>query len=88
MVATSQPLAAYEAVRTLEAGGNAIDAAVTAALMLGVTEPMQIGPGGDVLALVFESGSGRLFGLNSSGAAPAASSREAAAIAAPTRWAR
>ena len=71
IVATSQPLAAYEAVRALEDGGNAIDAAVTAALVLGVTEPMQIGPGGDVLALVFESGSGRLLGLNSSGAAPA-----------------
>ena len=70
MVATSQPLAAYEAVRVLEDGGNAIDAAVGAALMLSVTEPMQIGPGGDVLALVFDAASGELVGLNSSGRAP------------------
>lgn len=72
IVATSQPLAAYEAVRVLDDGGNAIDAAVAAALVLSVTEPMQIGPGGDVLALVRDSQSGKLFGLNSSGAAPAA----------------
>ena len=72
MVATSQPLAAYEAVRVLEDGGNAIDAAVAAALVLSVTEPMQIGPGGDVLALVFNASTGKLVGLNSSGAAPAA----------------
>ena len=72
IVATSQPLAAYEAVRILEDGGNAIDAAITAALVLSVTEPMQIGPGGDVLALVFDAASGKLVGLNSSGAAPAA----------------
>ena len=76
MVATSQPLAAYEAVRVLEDGGNAIDAAVAAALVLSVTEPMQIGPGGDVLALVFDASTGRLVGLNSSGAAPAAASLE------------
>lgn len=72
IVATSQPLAAYEAVRVLEDRGNAIDAAVTAALVLSVTEPMQIGPGGDVLALVYDAASGKLIGLNSSGAAPAA----------------
>lgn len=72
IVATSQPLAAYEAIRVLENGGNAIDAAVAAALVLSVTEPMQIGPGGDVLALVFDAASGKLIGLNSSGAAPAA----------------
>ncbi|MDE0061475.1 MAG: gamma-glutamyltransferase family protein [Gammaproteobacteria bacterium] len=72
IVATSQPLAAYEAVRVLEDGGNAIDAGVAAALMLCVTEPMQIGPGGDVLALVFDAASGELIGLNSSGSAPAA----------------
>ena len=76
IVATSQPLAAYEAVRILEDGGNAIDAAVTAALMLSVTEPMQIGPGGDVLALVFDAAGGKLVGLNSSGAAPAAANLE------------
>ena len=40
--------------------------------MLCVTEPMQIGPGGDVLALVFDAASGELVGLNSSGRAPAA----------------
>ena len=60
----------------LENGGNAIDAAVTAALMLSVTEPMQIGPGGDVLALVFDAAGGKLVGLNSSGAAPAAANVE------------
>ncbi len=76
IVATSQPLAAYEAVRILEDGGNAIDAAVTAALMLSVTEPMQIGPGGDVLALVFDAAGGKLVGLNSSGAAPAVANLE------------
>ena len=74
IVATSQPLAAYEAVRVLEDGGNAIDAAVAAALVLSVTEPMQIGPGGDVLALVFDAASGQLVGLNSSGAAAGAAS--------------
>ena len=61
----------------LAEGGNAIDAAVAAALVLSVTEPMQIGPGGDVLALVFDSASGRLLGLNSSGAAPAAATVDA-----------
>ena len=77
IVATSQPPAAYEAVRILEDGGNAIDAAVTAALMLCVTEPMQIGPGGDVLALVYDAASGKLAGLNSSGRAPAAATLDA-----------
>ena len=77
IVATSQPPAAYEAVRILEDGGNAIDAAVTAALVLSVTEPMQIGPGGDVLALVYDAASGNLAGLNSSGAAPAAATLDA-----------
>ena len=74
IVATSQPPAAYEGIRVLEDRGNAIDAAVAAALMLCVTEPMQIGPGGDVLALVFDAASGELAGLNSSGGAPAAAS--------------
>ena len=74
IAATSQPLAAYEAVRVFEDGGNAVDAAVAAALVLCVAEPMQIGPGGDVLALVFNAASGELAGLNSSGAAPAAAS--------------
>ncbi len=77
IVATSQPLAAYEAVRVLDDGGNAIDAAVTAALVLSVTEPMQIGLGGDVLALIYDAQNQKLLGLNSSGCAPASVSLDA-----------
>lgn len=74
MVATSQPLAAYHAIRVLEDGGNAVDAAVTASILLGVLEPMQIGLGGDVMALVYNSADGRLHALNASGRAGAAAS--------------
>lgn len=71
-VATSQPLAALEAVRALQLGGNAVDAAVTASVLLGVLEPMQAGMGGDVMALVYEVRTGRLHGLNGAGRSGAA----------------
>jgi gamma-glutamyltranspeptidase/glutathione hydrolase len=72
MVATSQPLAAVAGLRALMEGGNAADAAVTAAAMLNVVEPMSTGVGGDCFALVYEAGSGQVTALNGSGRAPRA----------------
>jgi gamma-glutamyltranspeptidase / glutathione hydrolase len=67
MVATSQPLATRAGLRMLERGGNAADAALAAAAVLCVTEPMSTGIGGDAFALVWD---GRLHGLDAAGAAP------------------
>ena len=68
MVATSQPLAAQAGLRVLQAGGNAIDAAIATAAALTVVEPSANGIGGDAFALVWHQG--RLHGLNASGPAP------------------
>jgi gamma-glutamyltranspeptidase / glutathione hydrolase len=70
MVSTSQPLAASAGVRALEAGGNAVDAALAAAGVLAVTEPNQCGPGGDLFAIVVRDGE-RPVGLDASGRSPA-----------------
>ncbi|QBY10329.1 gamma-glutamyltransferase family protein [Deinococcus metallilatus] len=70
MVATSQPLAAQAGLSVLQAGGNAVDAAIATATALTVVEPTSNGIGGDLFALVWAGG--ELHGLNASGAAPAA----------------
>jgi gamma-glutamyltranspeptidase/glutathione hydrolase len=69
MVATSQPLAALAGVRALDAGGNAVDAALAAAGVLAVTEPNQCGVGGDLFALIVRDGAPAI-GLNAAGHAP------------------
>ena len=74
VVATSQPLAAMAGLRTLMAGGNAVDAAVTAAAALNVVEPMSTGVGGDVFALVWNAADRDVVALNGSGRTPQAAS--------------
>src|ERR1700739_954003 len=53
MVVTSQPLAAQAGLQILMRGGNAIDAAVATAAMLNLVEPMMVGVGGDVFAVIY-----------------------------------
>lgn len=71
MVATSDPLAAQAGLEILQAGGNAIDAAVAAAAVLDVTSQNDTGIAGDVFALVWSAEDNKLYALNSAGWAPA-----------------
>jgi len=74
VVATSQPLAASAGLRALASGGNAVDAAIAAAAVMALTEPCSNGLGSDLFALIWDQG--HLHGLNASGTAPAAWTRE------------
>jgi len=67
VVATSQPLATGAALRVLQEGGNAFDAAVTAAAVLNVVEPHMTGMGGDMFALFWSARDDKIGGLDGSG---------------------
>ena len=67
VAATSHPLATGAAVRVLESGGNAFDAAVTAAAVLNVVEPHMTGAGGDMFAILWVEAEKRLVGLDAMG---------------------
>ena len=70
IVATSQVLASQAGAEILSRGGSAVDAAIAANVLLGVTEPDMNGMGGDLFAIVWEAKTGKLYGLNASGWAP------------------
>jgi gamma-glutamyltranspeptidase/glutathione hydrolase len=71
MCATSHPLAAKTAIDMLQRGGNAMDAAIAGAVLLGICEPQMTGIGGDCFVLFSSPGSEEISALNGSGRAPA-----------------
>ena len=68
VVSTSHPLAAQAGLRMMLKGGNAVDAAIAAAAVITLTEPVSCGLGSDAFAILWDGK--ELHGLNSSGPAP------------------
>lgn len=71
VVATSTPLAVEAGLLMLKNGGNAVDAAIATAIAQTVVEPVSNGVGSDAFALIWDSKTKKLYGLNGSGRAPA-----------------
>jgi gamma-glutamyltranspeptidase / glutathione hydrolase len=71
VVATESPLASQAGAMILAKGGNAVDAAIAANAVMGVVSPMMNGMGGDMFAIFYEAKSGKVYGINASGWAPA-----------------
>ena len=76
VVTSGHPLASQAGVRTMMAGGNAIDAAIATAAALGVVEPQSSGIGGDGFLLIYDAESGEVCAVNATGPAPQAATRE------------
>jgi gamma-glutamyltranspeptidase/glutathione hydrolase len=72
VVSAPHYLAAQAGIRLLQAGGNAIDAAIAANATLNVVYPFVCGTGGDIFMMIYDAKSDDLYGLNGSGRAPAA----------------
>ena len=71
-VATVETLATRAAVRTLRAGGTAVDAAVVAAGVLTVTEPFSCGIGGGGYLVIYDAARRKVVSIDGRETAPAA----------------
>jgi gamma-glutamyltranspeptidase/glutathione hydrolase len=76
MVVSSQPLATLAGVKILLNGGNAVDAAIATAAVLGVVEPSSLGIGGDAFALFYSAKDRAIKALDASGRSPYGASLE------------
>lgn len=72
MVASSHPLATQIGIDILKKGGSAVDAAIAVNAALGLMEPTGSGVGGDLFAIVWDTKTKKLHGLNASGRSPKA----------------
>ncbi len=75
-VAAEHRLASEAGLAILQEGGNAVDAAVAAALAVGVVNPSSCGIGGGGFMVFFEQSSGRVYALDYRESAPAAAHRD------------
>ena len=76
MVATGHPLATAAGLDALRRGGNAMDAAIAAALTTAVVLPAMCGLGGDAFFIHADGKTGEITALNGSGIAPRTLSRD------------
>lgn len=67
LVVSEHPIASVIGAKVLNAGGNAIDAAVATSFALSVLQPQLSGLGGDYFALIYKADSGRVYFINGSG---------------------
>ncbi len=75
MVASGHPLATEAEVEMLKKGGNAVDAAVTVAFMLGVVDGDNAGIGGGCFILIRRA-NGEFVAIDGRETAPAAARRD------------
>jgi gamma-glutamyltranspeptidase / glutathione hydrolase len=75
VVTSGHPLASQAGIRILQAGGNAVDAAIATAAAIGVVELPMSGPGGDGFIMFYDAGTKRVYGVNATGPAPTGATR-------------
>jgi gamma-glutamyltranspeptidase/glutathione hydrolase len=82
--ATVDPLATQAAIKTLRSGGNAVDAAIAAAGVLGVVEPFSCGIGGGGFMVIYSARDHKVDTIDSRETAPAGMPKDAFASFDPT----